>query len=132
MDLFNLIPKEDTITVEIKHPVSGEVMLKDDGTPMTIKVYGPHSKQYKDALYTQTNKRLTRSQKNRGKPFTAEEMENSALEVLVDTTADWDIQFDKKSPKFDPKACRDLYDKLPWIKGQVLEAQEDYESFLKG
>jgi hypothetical protein len=31
MDLNNLIPTDDVIVVEIKHPVTDEHLLKDDG-----------------------------------------------------------------------------------------------------
>jgi len=41
-DLKDLIPESDTIVVELKF--RGEVLTNDDGTPMTIEAYLPHSK----------------------------------------------------------------------------------------
>lgn len=130
MDLNNLIPKDDTSTFEIKHPLTNEVLKKDDNTPMTITVYLPHAKEYKAAVHEQTNNRIKRSQKG-GVLYTSEEIEEATMTLLVKTTKDWAIQLDKKNPKFSFEVCREVYDKLPWVRAQVLQAQEDYASFLK-
>jgi hypothetical protein len=130
MDLSDLIPKNDTATFEIKHPLSGEVMVKDDGKPMTITVYLPNSKEYRAVIHAQTNARIQRSQKNKGL-YTSEEIEESTLDLLAKTTKGWDIQLDKKEPAFTPEFAKEVFDKLPWVKAQVLQAQEDYDSFFK-
>lgn len=131
-DLANLVPTSDTITVQLKHPVTDEVLKKDDGSAMTIEVFATHSKEYKTAIHEQTNKRIQRVQKNkRNLSFSAEEIENAAVEVLAKTTKGWDLQFNKKALKFSVTEAMDLYQKFPWIKDQVTEAQEDFTSFLK-
>ena len=130
-DLLSLIPTDDTITIEIKHPVTDEVLLKDDKQPMTIVVYAPHSAQYKSTIHEQTNKRIQKASKGKKVTFTAEELETATLELLAKTTKDWNIQLNGKSPKFSVAEAMDLYSKLPWLKQQVLEAQEDYSAFLK-
>ena len=130
MDLGNLIPKEDTTTFEVKHPLSGEVLVKDSGDPMTITAYLPHSKEYKAVVHAQTNARIQRSQKNKGL-YTSEEIEEATLDLVVKTTKDWNIQLDGKEPKFSVDICKDVYDKLPWVRAQVLQAQEDYNGFFK-
>jgi hypothetical protein len=130
-DLFNMIPTDDTITVELKHPVTEDNLVKDDGKPMTITVYAPHSSIYKAQMHEQTNKRIQKAAKGKKVTFTAEELENSMLELLAKTTKDWSIQLNNKSPKYSVAEAMDLYAKLPWLKQQVLEAQEDYSTFLK-
>jgi len=130
MDLNTFIPKDDAVTFEIKNPLTEEVLVKDDGKSMTITVYLPHSKVYKSAIHDQTNERIKRSQKNRSL-YTSEEIEESTLTLMVKTTKDWDIQVDGKTPKFTQETCRDIYEKLPWVRAQVLQAQEDLTSFLK-
>ena len=130
-DLFNMIPTDDTITVELKHPVSEDALVKDDGKPMTITVYAPHSSIYKTQMHEQTNKRIQKAAKGKKVTFTAEELENAMLELLAKTTKDWSIQLNGKSPKYSVVEAMDLYAKLPWLKQQVLEAQEDYSAFLK-
>lgn len=132
MDLSKLIPTDDVIVVTVKHPVTEEVLLKDDGKEMTITVYAPHSAQYKSAVHEQTNKRIQKASKGKRISFTAEEIENATLELLAKTTKDWNIQLNGKSPKFSVPEAMDLYSKLPWLKSQILEAQEDYSAFLKG
>ena len=131
MDLFNLIPTDDTIVVELKHPVTEEVLTNDKGEVMTITVYAPHSSVYKSTMHEQTNKRIQKAAKGKKVPFTAEELENTTLELLAKTTKDWSIQLNGKSPKFSVGEAIDLYGKLPWLKQQVLEAQEDFSAFLK-
>lgn len=130
-DLFNMIPTDDTIVVTIKHPVTEEVLTKDDGKEMTITVYAPHSSAYKAAIHEQTNKRIQKASKGKKITFTAEELENTSLELLAKTTKDWSIQLNGKSPKYSVGEAMDLYAKLPWIKQQVMDAQEDYSAFLK-
>lgn len=131
MDLQSLIPTDDTIVVELKHPVTEELLTKDDGKPMTITVYAPHSSVYKSQMHEQTNKRIQKASKGKKITFTAEELENTTLELLAKTTKDWSIQLNGKSPKYSVGEAIDLYAKLPWLKQQVLEAQEDFSAFLK-
>lgn len=131
MDLLNLIPTDDTLVVTIKHPVTEEILNKDNGEEMTITVYAPHSSVYKAALHEQTNKRLQKMAKGKKLNFTAEDVEMSSIDLLVKTTKDWNIQFDGKSPKFTASEAVELYTKAPWLKNQILEAQEDFSSFLK-
>jgi len=130
-DLFALIPTDDTISVVVKHPISDEPLLKDDNKEMTITVYAPHSAQYKSAIHEQTNKRIQKASKGKRVTFTAEELESTTLELLAKTTKDWNIQLGGKSPKFSVAEAVELYSKLPWLKQQVMEVQEDYSAFLK-
>ena len=130
-DLFALIPTDDTISIVVKHPITDEPLVKDDGKEMTITVYAPHSGQYKAVLHEQTNKRIQKASKGKRVTFTAEELENVTLELLAKTTKDWNIQLNGKSPKFSVTEAVDLYSKLSWLKQQVLDAQEDYSAFLK-
>lgn len=130
-DLAAMIPTDDTIVVELKHPVTEEILTKDDSKPMTITVYAPHSSVYKSQMHEQTNKRIQKASKGKKVTFTAEELENTTLELLAKTTKDWSIQLNGKSPKYSVGEAIELYAKLPWLKQQVLEAQEDYTAFLK-
>jgi hypothetical protein len=98
---------------------------------MTITVYAPHSAQYKAAVHEQTNKRIQKAAKGKKVTFTAEDIESATLELLAKTTKEWSIQLNGKSPKFSVDEASDLYAKLPWLKNQVVEAQEDYSAFLK-
>ena len=131
MDLQSLIPTTDTITVILKHPVTDDVLMKDDGTEMSVTVYAPHSKEYREVAHQLANKRIQKVQKSKKNSFTSEEVESSVLDLIAGTTKDWDLIFNKKALKFSVAEAFDLYQKLPWLKSQVVEAQEDYTSFLK-
>jgi hypothetical protein len=131
MDLLDLKPKTDTIEVILNHPVTLEPIVKADGTEMSITVYAPHSKVYKEALHEQTNRRLVKAQKSKKFTMTSEEAEQSALEVLARVTKEWDIVLGGKTPKLDFQSAVDLYKEYPWIKDQVEEALNDNASFLK-
>ena len=131
-DLSNFIPTSDTITVLLKNPTTDEYIKKDDGTEMSITVYATHSKEYKAAMHEQTNKRIAKAQKlKKNMTFSAEDIETATIEILAKTTKDWDVQFNKKSLKFSVAEAISLYEKLPFVREQVAEAQEDYTSFLK-
>ena len=130
MDLSNFIPTSDTLTVIIKNPVTDEALMKDDGTEMSVTLYAPHSKEYKAAVHAEANKRIQKIAKTKKNTFSSEEIEASSVELLARTTKDWDIQMNKKSLKFTVDVAIDLYQKLPWLKQQLLEAQEDYTAFL--
>jgi hypothetical protein len=131
MDLLDLKPKSDTIEVILNHPATLEPILKADGTEMSITVYAPHSKVYKDALHEQTNRRLQKAQKTKKFSMTSEEVEQSSLEVLARVTKEWDIVLGGKTPKLDIQSATELYRDYPWIKDQVEEAVNDNASFLK-
>lgn len=131
MDLLDLKPKSDTIEVILNHPATLEPILKADGTEMSITVYAPHSKVYKDALHEQTNRRLQKAQKTKKFSMTSEEVEQSSLEVLARITKEWDIVLGGKTPKLDIQSATELYRDYPWIKDQVEEAVNDNASFLK-
>ena len=88
MDLSTFIPKSDLATFDIRNPLTGEVMVKDDGTDMTITVYLPHSKEYKSVVHEQNNKRISRAQKGKT-VYTSEDLEEATLELLVKTTKEW-------------------------------------------
>lgn len=131
MDLSTLSPTSDTITIVLKHPITGDPLTKDDGKEMTVTVFAPHSREYKAAIYAQANKRILKAQKSKKITMTAEEIEQSSLDLLVQTTKDFNLQMNGKTVKFSVAEAMEIYQKFPWIKDQVVEGQEDYTNFLK-
>lgn len=131
MDISNFIPTVDTIDVEIKNPVDGEVMLNEDNTPMTITMYLPHSKQYKEVRHAQTNARIKASRKKGGSDVTAESIERETLDLLVGTTAKWNITYKGKKPKFSVDVASEIYEVAPFIAEQLFEGVAEAEVFTK-
>lgn len=131
MDLIDLTPKSDEITVVLKHPATGDALKNEDGSEMTITLYAPHSKEYKKVLHEMTNKRLKKMQSKGKTDITAEELEEVSLDSLAKTTKEWNITFAGEQPKLSLIKAREVYEKVFWIKAQIEEAIEDSLDFMK-
>lgn len=131
MDLKDFAPKSDEIVVEIKHPISKEPLLNDDGTPMVITIYAQHSKVYKKAQRELIGKRLKEAQESGAKEIDYEQLEEAALELMAKTTKSWDITYEGKKPKLTEAKARHIYDEVFWIKNQIEEAAATSLDFMK-
>lgn len=129
-DLKSLVPV-DTYTFEIKNPVDGEVLTKDNGKPMTITIFSPYSDTYKKVAHAQAKKRLTRNKSGENKELTIEDYEDFAISTLAETTSGWDIQFEKKPLPFSTDKAKEIYRMLPWLIDQVKDAQDHVTNFFK-
>lgn len=131
MGLNDIGKIKDTTDVELMHPTTGETLLNDDGTPMTITVHGPYSSTYKSVSHNQQNKRLMKAQRTGGKlNLTAEELEASSLELLVKCTDGWALTLDKKPEDFSQDKARQVYMEHPWVREQVDAVFGDTRAFL--
>lgn len=131
MDIANFIPTTDTVEVELKSPVTGDVLTNSDESPMTVTMYLPHSKQYKEVRHAQTNKRIQESQKKSKKTITAEEIEAETIDLLVKTTVGWNITYNDEMPQFSTELAKEVYEKASWIADQLYEGVGDAEVFTK-
>jgi hypothetical protein len=129
MDLLDLTPTNDTVDIILKHPNTDEDLKNDDKTPMVITMYAPHSKQYKAAMHEQTNKQLKKSKGGKKIDVTAEELEDSSLDVLVKATKEWNITYKGKVPPL--TKAKEVYQEVFWIKNQIEEALSDFLDFTK-
>ena len=130
-DLLDFKPKTDLVDVIIKHPTTGEPIAKDDGTEMTITVYGSHTRQYKDAIHSQSDARMERAakEKNGNLKLKSKDIETFSIDLAVAVTKSWDIVLGGKTPPV--KEAKNVYEDFPWIRSQVLEAVDSFESFMK-
>ena len=124
-DLKSLIPTNNTIVINLL--IDDEVIKNDDGTPMTVEVYLPHSKEYRDARHAQADKMID-SRQERLKSAEAEEM---TFDFLAKTTKTWDITFDGKKPNFSVAKAKEIYEKLTWIPELILTEVDKSKSFTK-
>lgn len=120
MDLKDLKPKVDDITVTIVHPSTGETLENKDGSPMTITMYAKHSKEYKAYTHSRTNENIAKSRKS-GKPleFRAEDLEAEEINLFANTTKSWDITYDGKKTQFSVDKAKEIYNELFWIREQL-------------
>jgi hypothetical protein len=131
MGLNDIGKVKETTDVELLHPATGEVLLNDDGTPMTITVHGPYSSTYKATSHAQQNKRLMKAQRTGGKlNLSAEEIEASSLDLLVKCTEGWSLTLDKEPEEFSQDKARQVYLEHPWVREQVDAVFGDTRAFL--
>lgn len=131
MGLNDIGKVKETTNVEIVHPATDEILLNDDGTPMTITVHGPYSSVYKSISHNQQNRRLMKAQRTGGKlNLTAEEIEASSLELLVKCTESWSLTLDKEPEDFSQDKVRQVYTDHPWVREQVDAVFGDTRAFL--
>lgn len=131
MDIANFIPTTDTVDIELKNPATDEVMTNEDGSPMVITMYLPHSKKYKEIRHEQTNRRIKRSQQKKKQDITAQEIEAETIELLVKTTAGWNITYKEGQPDFSEEIATEVYNKAPFIMDQLFEGVAEAEVFTK-
>lgn len=129
-DLKSLVPL-DTHTFEVKSPIDGKVLTKDNGKPMTITIYSPYSDKFKQVAHAQAKKRLSKAKGSEVKELTLEDYEDFAIGTMAETTSGWDIQFDKKALPFSEEKAQEIYRMLPWLVEQVKEAQDRITNFFK-
>ena len=131
MDLKDLTPNLEDIVVTLKHPNTDEVLKNDDGTPMTITVLAPHSKEYKKLQHEQISKRLKKAQKSKSQEVDYSDIEEATLEVLSKATKAWDITFGGEKPKLSVAKVKGLYEEVFWIKNQIEEELSDSLAFMR-
>lgn len=131
MDLKDLTPSSDTVEVAVVHPATLEPLANEDGSPMTITMYAPHSKKYKAAVHEQTNKRLKKAQSKNGFDFTAEDLDEATLDLLAKTTKEWSITFGGEQPKLTLSKAKEVYSEVFWIKDQIEGAVSNSLDFMK-
>lgn len=130
MDLFVDAAVKDKITIELKKPGTDKVLTNDDGSPMTVTVYGPYSKTYRKITLENQGKYFSMFRKGKQVDLTPEEMAEMNFELVVKCIADWDITAGGEKPKCTEKNIRNVLDRVPPIKDQIQSAVNDIESFL--
>lgn len=129
MDLSNIVPQSDEIEVTLKYPGTQNVLENDDGTPMTITLYAPHTKEYKAVVYEQANKRIKEGKQE----FSIEAWEESSTDLLIKITKDWNITFGGSKPKLTEKKAKEVYASKAgfWIAEQLQEGINSFETFTQ-
>ena len=127
MDLLQEAAVKDTVDVILKRPGTDIVIENDDGTPMTVTLYGPYSKTYRSATIANRNKYLSML---KGDQLDAEQADEMMFDLLVKCIAAWDITAGGEKPKLTEKKARDILEKLPTIKDQLSLALNNIEGFL--
>lgn len=128
-DLKSFVPT-DTYTFEVKSPVDGTVLTKDNGKPMTISIFGPYSDKFRKVAHDQAKKRMAKV-KDAKAEITLEDYQDFAVETLAATVSGWDIQFGGKGVPFSEAKAKELFVSLPWLVEQLREEQDNITNFFK-
>ena len=131
MDLSNIGTTKETSDVTLYNPINSEILVNDDKTEMTVTIHGPYSKKYKSISHAQQNRRLMKAQRTGGKlNLTAEELEASALDLLVKCVDGWNITLGGEKPACKEAKVREVFETLPWVREQADAALGDAQAFL--
>ena len=115
-ELYTADIHEDGAEINIVNPVTGK---KSD---VFIKVRGPDSKVFRDAILELNRKQLTDDQA-------------SMVKVLAKSTISWRglVEDDGKTPvEFSPELALTIYEKSPDIANQVMTFISERQNFTKG
>lgn len=126
MDLSNITTLE-TIDVELTNPVSGETLKCDDGSPMTLTLAGPYSKEYKKYFHDLMGSKFLEADAKKKK----DEERDVTLEFNVAITMGWNIQENGEKPEFTKKAVKEFYLRHPWVADQIEGVPLDRSGFIK-
>lgn len=130
MDLLDFTPKTDDLVVELE--VAGKKLTNADGSPMTVTVMNPFSKEAKKVTHDLTDERIKKMKgKKKEQPLTSAEVEELNLEGLIRTTKDWNITWGGEQPKFSKELAKEVFDKAFWIKGLIEDARAETLDFMK-
>lgn len=121
---------KDTYELQLKNPVSEELLFDDDKKAVTITLYGKSSKQYRNAVTAMQNRELRRKLKKDS--ATAEQIQEESTSLLVACSATSTLEIDGVAVN-DKDSFKQLYTdvRFSWIRDQVDEALGDQSNFLQ-
>lgn len=126
---FNLADAQNTPqTLELTHPLTGETLMSN-GKPMTIRLLGAKSKEFRAAL----NNAARLEQAKRIKPVPSIEAdEQRSAKMLAAATVGWDnIVVGGEQLAFSKETAAKLYLDYDWIRTQVDGFVADAANFWK-
>lgn len=134
LDLLTLDTRraaDEGAVMEVRHPVTNEVLKQDNGEPVTITLAGRDSDRVKRLQRATLDRRLAGGRR-RNLSFTADEIDKNRLEELVALTLGWS-GIVLRGSLIEPTAenARDLYQTVDWVREQAEEFVDDRANFLK-
>jgi len=114
----------DNFDVEITMPNGAE-------TDLIITVAGQDSDVYKKHAMSTRNKRIKDMQRGKKNNTTAEQLEESGVDLLVACSVGWrGFELNGEQIVFSADAVRDIYEQHAWIRDQVDVAIVDRSNFM--
>lgn len=129
---INTLALKDTTTLQLRHPVTGDLLFadNDEKKPVEVELFGTSSKEYRNAVTAMQNRQLKRQAKK--EKASVEVMRHEGIELLVACSAGSKNLSIGGKPVKTADDFRELYSdrKLSWLKDQVDEALGDVANFL--
>lgn len=141
MDL-NTLFAVGTATIEIKHPVTGDVLMDESATPkpMTLTVMGKHTKEYKKLERKIAFLALKRNKKLNIEEMSVEEFESALsenegaqLDLHASLVTGCNIFMEGKKLKYSYENILAMLsdERCSWINDQLTEELEKADLFFK-
>lgn len=120
---------QETFTLELVGP-SDEPLRDEQGSALSVTVYGPGSKAYQRASAARTQRLLDKMAKRGRNRLSGEEQLSEQAAFLAACT----VSFNGWAYKGDPQAFEAAYadPAIGWIADQVAKAVGDWANFTKG
>ena len=132
MDLSNRKQTNETSTIELYDPETGEVIRNENGTAMTVTVYGKDSKHYRKIDHDITNRNIAKASRAGRVSVTAEQLEAQERERIARCISAWDITFEGFAPPpLSVGEAERIMRELPWLQEQLESAMADRSAFFK-
>lgn len=114
----------DAAEMTVVHPISGEPLKHDDGSPFTITVHSVDSEKYRRAMFEARRRNVS----NEGDAY--EISRDQAIDLLANITECWNIVVDGDTPECTFEAARKLYTEEKWLRDQVEAFSVRRSNFL--
>ena len=134
MDLKELKVQDEGKRLDLRHPVTGEILTYGDNDEkiMYLIIGSSDSETYKKSQRKVIDRRLKQQQKFRQARMTAAQLEEEAMISLAAVTYDGRVFLEGKEVTVTPgQVAQNLYKDYGWIKEQANEHLEDRGAFLE-
>lgn len=114
--------------LHLAHPSTGEPLYTEDGKPVTIRLLGADSHEYRQRIRRLANQNLNKKKRERQN---LEQIEEQAAELLAAITVGWsNIVLEGETVECNVDNAKSLYLDYAWIREQVDEFVGERANFL--
>lgn len=132
MDIANIGSAADTAVISLYHPNTGQTLMNDDGSEMTVEVYGAESSVYRNVVREQQDRRMARIAKTGKSILTSAEIESNQMELVLKAVKSWTITLNGETPAVTRESVEQVLSKYTWIRVQIEDGINNAANFLKG
>jgi len=125
MDLLDLMPKEDDITIPLFNPNNLEDPMENpDGSQMTVTLCSEDADPFLDARFV-----AAKGYAELGKDAAPSKVRDINAKMLSEVTIGWKLTLGGEPLEFNQEKAEEIYKKLPWIVAQVFKYLKEQRDF---